>query len=675
VLGLSSTKSSLDAYKPLPAMLTDDRDSDLARLALEPAPGELIDTLFVSALEKTSGRTRLGIVDSIGRRRIAAAVPQLGKLLHTPDAATTAAAARALGAIASPAAFDALQAAADPNAPAVVTAKLAAASRLPAATVLPWLNELQRGAADPVHRTAAFRLSLDLDPSTATMRIADVLRGNDWSMKQVALESLSASRAPDLLPVLTGKLSTWDTPTQIAVIAMLARRGDAAATPTIVTAAAHQNPEIRQAAIQALGYLPGTRETASLLAKIAAAKDSADGKAARESLARLNGPEVSATILAGAERGDATLRAVYLEQLALRNMTEALPLLLKTRIDPEITIRLAALGALGDLAPASEQKALLDWTIAAADSNEQSRALRSLVNVTLRNPNTAERGRPIFAILETAQPPLALRLLPALGRLGGRESADAAARLATRADPKLAEAATTALTRWTDTTALPALATVAEKASIPASRTAAVEGALRYFERNRQPWTPEFTTVISRLLGATQDIDTRKKFIAVLHRANDKAALTLVESLKSDDAIKADVETATDVIRANLAGPPKLRASTPTGIANILDGKTSTRWSAPALGEEWVEVDFKLSRPLARITLDQTGRTAEFPEHYEVYVTDDPQNPGKSVASGAGQRNKTVIEMPAGTRGRYLIVKNTSERKEAPWAICELYVD
>jgi hypothetical protein len=58
-----------------------------------------------------------------------------------------------------------------------------------------------------------------------------------------------------------------------------------------------------------------------------------------------------------------------------------------------------------------------------------------------------------------------------------------------------------------------------------------------------------------------------------------------------------------------------------------------------------------------------------------VFVTDDPKQPGKALVSGAGQRNKTVIDLPSGTRGRYLIVKNTAERKEAPWAICELYVD
>jgi hypothetical protein len=105
------------------------------------------------------------------------------------------------------------------------------------------------------------------------------------------------------------------------------------------------------------------------------------------------------------------------------------------------------------------------------------------------------------------------------------------------------------------------------------------------------------------------------------------------------------------------------------------DGQTSTRWTTPAVGEEWIEVDFKIGRPIVRVTLDQTGRSAEFPEQYEVFVTDDQKQPGEPIVSGKGQPNKTIIDLPAGTRGRYLIVKNVAERKDTPWAICELYVD
>lgn len=672
----ASGKISPESTKVLGALLTDERDSDLARLALEPVPGEAVDALFITALEKATGRVRLGIIDSMGRRRSIGAVAALSKLVKDTDDSTAASAARALGQIGDPTAVAALHAIPEPSPAPIAIAKLNAAAQMPPAAALGLLNELQKSARDPIHRATAFRQSLELEVGSAAGRIATVLAGSDWGMKQVALEALTTSRAPNLVATLAGKLDSWDAPTQHAVIAALARRGDGAATEAIVRATNHQDAEVRSAAIEALGLLPGTRDVTSLLAKIATGANSEDAKTARQALARLNGPDVSPTIAAGAERAEPKLRAVYLEQLALRNMTDALPLLLKCRADPDAGVRLAAAGALGDIASASEQKALLDWTIEATDTTEQTRALRSLVNVTLRNPDVEERGRPIYALIETAQPELALRLLPALGRIGGPASAESAAKLAIKNDAALSEAATQALARWSDNSALSALATVVDRAAQPSARNTALEAILSYFEKNRDSWQPESTTLLARLFATVKETEPRRKLVSLLHRANDTKAIALVETLKSDADLAADVATAAEVIRANLAGPAKYRSSNATGLANLSDGKTSTRWTTPAVGEEWVEVDFKATRPIGKITLDQTGRAAEFPERYEVFVSDAPNPGGAPVTTGTGQRgNKTVIELPAGTRGRYLLIKNVAERKEAPWAICELYVD
>jgi HEAT repeat protein len=671
----SGGKIATDTSKLFATLLVDARDSDLARLALEPVPGDAADTLLVNALEKAPGRTRLGLIDSLSRRRAAAGVAALGKLLKDSDETIAAAAAKALGQIADPQAAAALHAIPEPSRAAVAEAKLAAAARMPPAAALGLLNDLQRSARDPVHRAAAFRQSLDLEVGTSTAKILDALGGGDRLMQQVALESVATSRAPNLVASLAGKLDSWDAYTQSAVIGALARRADPVATSAISIAATHPDALVRSAAIEALGFLPGTRDTATLLARIASESEGDEARAARQSLARLTGPEVATTILAGAEHGDPKLRAVYLEQLAARNMADARPLLLKTRADPDASVRAAAVGALGEIAPASEQKALLDWAIEATDATEQTRALRSVVNVTLRNPDVDQRGRALYALIEPAQPELALRLLPALGRIGGRASAESAAKLALRDDAKVAEAATTALTRWTDDTALDSLATVSEKASQADVRAAALEGLLRYFERNRDGWAPESTTLVARLLGSNQDPDVRKKLVRLLHRAKDTKALALLDTVKSDSALETEIGLAKEVVRANLAGKPRVRASNPMSVSNILDGKTSTRWTTPALGEEWIEVDFNVTRPVLKVMLDQTGRGAEFPEQYEVYLTDTPKDPGKPLATGAGQRNSTVIDLPAGSRGRYLIVKNVAERKDTPWAICELYVE
>ena len=675
ILALGLVKPNAASLRPLGTMLADEQNSDLARFALEPVGGEVVDALFVTALGKTTGRTRLALIDSVARRASGVAVPVLTKLVADSDATTAAAAAKALGAIGTPEALAALQATPEPSPRAVAAAKLAASSRLPAASAMPLLQEIRTAAADPAQRSAALRALLEIDPVNAPATTIAVLGGDDWAMKQVALESLYASRAPGLVVALLAPLASWDAPTQSGVIAVLGRRGEAAATAAIVKAVAHADAEVRGAAITALGTIPGTAETALVLAKSVAGADAAEAKAARVSLARLNGPGVSAAVLSGAEQGEAALRTAFIEQLALRNQTEGLPFLLKLRADPDAAVRAAAATAFGDLAPIADVKTLLDWTLAATDANEQSRALRALVTLTLRNPDGAARGAVVYAAIEKAGPESALRLLPALGRIGGAPSAESAARLALGADAKVAEAALAALTRWSDATALAALATVAEKTTAPAARAAAVEGVIAYFDRTRGAWDEQDTSIVARVLPVSVDPAARGRLLKLLNRAGDSAALALAKGLKDDAAVGAAAREAAEIITANLAGPAKVRVSGGSGAGNIMDGKTSSRWTVPQVGEEWVEIDFKVARPLHRLTLDQTGRTGDFPESYAVHVTDDLANPGPAMATGTGQTGKTVIALPSGTRGRYVIIKNVAERLDGWWAISELFVD
>lgn len=662
------------AHRTLAAFLIDGRDFEVARLALQPVPGAAIDKLFADALPKSTGTVRLGLIDAVGTRRVTAAIGTLQGLLGDKDPAHAAAAARALGEIGTTAALTALR-----NAPPALAAaaRLRAATQLPVAEALVELRNLQQEAQAPASvRLAAFRTALDLDPANAASALVAALRSGDVPRRQVGAEAIASSTAPGLVAALTGSLSSFDAGTQAAVIAGLGRRGDAAAVPAVVAALQHAETGVRSAAVTALGLLPGSAEVAAALASVAAAGSSDESKLARQSLTRLNGPDVSAAIVAAAAKAPTAQRVVYLEQIALRNQTEAIPLLLKTRQDADSAVRTAAVAALGEIAPLSEQKALLDWTLGAADEAEQSRALRSLVNVILRDPATETRGAVLFTALASASSEVAARLVPALARIGGARSAELAADLAVRNDANLADVAVNALTRWPDDTALPALARIAEKAALAPARDNARKGALRYFERNRDAWRPATTEVVAQLLRSTNDNATRKSLLALLHRAADPAALKLAESFKSESALAVVAATAADVVRANQAGRPKLNASGATNnLRNILDGRTNTRWNVPTEGEEWLEIDFHVSRPLHTLTLDQTTRGAEFPERYEVFVTNDLKVPGTAVVSGKGQQNRTVITLPANTRGRYVIVRNVAERKDSQWSVVELYVD
>lgn len=675
VLALGGAKAEASAYKPLAAMLLDERESELARLALDPVREDVIDRMLAEAAGKTTGRTRLGILDTLARHRAAAGVPVAVGLLKDSDPATAAAAARTLGEIADAAAVAALQARPEPTNAALAAAKLAAARHTTRAAALALLRDVEEGGVDPVQRASAFRASLDLQPDTAAQRIDIALGGADWTFKQPALEAIRTSTAANLVPMLTTRLPAWDNATQAAVITALGRRQEASATGTIASAVGSSDPSIRAAAITALGELPGTAETAAQLAGVIAEGEPADGKLARQSLARLNGPAVDATILAGAERGAKEVRPAFIEQIALRNIAAGRPLLARLQRDPDVAARIAAAAALGEIGGEAEAKLLLAWSQAATDADEQSRTLRSVVNIVLREPASEQRGQLVFAAIDQANDATASRLVPALGRIGGKAAAACAARVACRADAKAADAALNTLARWPDAAGVAALAVAAEKSPAPEVVGRAIEEVLKSIERLRSPWQPGDSAMVGRLLQAAKPVTTRQKLALVLGRANDAEALKVLQQARSDATLAVEVAYASEAVQATLAGPPKVKASPAGGANNLMDGKPATRWSAPSLGEESIEVDFRQARGFRQITLDQTARAAEFPEHYEVLVSDDPALPGKVVASGTGQRNRTVISLPAGTRGRCLTIRNTAERRDTPWTVAELIVD
>jgi HEAT repeat protein len=83
----------------LAAMLTGAGTSDMARYALERIPSGAADAALREALPKTRGRTRVGIINSIGNRRDTRAAAALGNLLGDSDEAVAQAAAWALGRI------------------------------------------------------------------------------------------------------------------------------------------------------------------------------------------------------------------------------------------------------------------------------------------------------------------------------------------------------------------------------------------------------------------------------------------------------------------------------------------------------------------------------------------------------------------------------------------------
>ena len=85
----------------------------MARYALERIGGTAVNDALRGALRKARGKAKIGIVNSLGRRGDTKAIRPLSRMITGRDEALAAAAAAALGRIATPAAAKALAAAKD----------------------------------------------------------------------------------------------------------------------------------------------------------------------------------------------------------------------------------------------------------------------------------------------------------------------------------------------------------------------------------------------------------------------------------------------------------------------------------------------------------------------------------------------------------------------------------
>jgi HEAT repeat protein len=332
---------------------------------------------------------------------------------------------------------------------------LLALERVPGPAVEQLIRQAASRADGPTRQALAGCLSRRQPPAPApapatgsiSALVAD-LGGANFAKKELALQQLGQLPAGAVSAAVAAPLASWDAETQRSALILLGRLGHKDAVATAVTATKHTDSSVRLAALNALGRLPGTPAVAQRLIDVAGGTSTEETKAALAALGRLNGPGIDELLLAGARQGAAPARVLCLRALAARYTLEAIPLAYQLGNDSEATVRSAALDLLADIAPITEQAAVLAWTWQQTDEEDLTRAQRALIAITQRAAKPAEGVRVLLAALEQAPPPVQVRQLRLLTRLGDADSLACAKRLAASSNAAVAAAAQTAVDRW-----------------------------------------------------------------------------------------------------------------------------------------------------------------------------------------------------------------------------------
>ena len=329
---------------------------------------------------------------------------------------------------------------------------------------------------------------LAADPAPTASRevfdtVVDLIRSGDADMRPVAMEKVrkglkgeefTRELAETVLPGLTKPED------QTALLAALADRADRAALPGIMALAKGQaDASVRTAAIRGVAALGGADDVPLLMSLLSG--DNASGEAARGALVAIRGTDVSprlVTALADKDR-PAPERVALVGILAERRESATLPALVAAAIDPDATIRAAAMKALGTLGGPAEVPGMVAGLLAAQAGAERNDAERALVLVCTQNRDKEEAAAAFLARFQAADPSAQESLLPTLARVGGPAVMKIVNGLIASPDLAQRKLGLTALSRWPDATVKDQLLDLIGKATDEEERRLLLGGLIR----------------------------------------------------------------------------------------------------------------------------------------------------------------------------------------------------
>lgn len=113
-----------------------------------------------------------------------------------------------------------------------------------------------------------------------------------------------------------------------------------------------------------------------------------------------------------------------------------------------------------------------------------------------------------------------------------------------------------------------------------------------------------------------------------------------------------------------------------TPASNAHDGDVATRWTTGAdqVGGEWLQMDFGKAVTLTKLTLMLGNSADDYPRNYATRFSNSSGNMAAPVlVSGMGAKGvDTVLNFPAGTTGRYLLISQSGKVTGLWWSVAEI---
>jgi HEAT repeat protein len=563
-----------EAVKPLARLLADDElvhmaCSALGRIDSEKATGGLIEYL-----DRVEGDALVTLINTIGLRGDAKAVPFLAEIADQGEPAARAAAISAIGQIGGTAAATKLTAMAktlnDADAKLRKTyfhAALAcaesetAAGRADQADAL--LDAVETMNPPRVIALAAQRSRLLTAGPNASSKLLEMLGGRDAALHQVAATYLRDDAQPATVLAVLAKADQLSAAGHVVAIQTAAAQHNAKAAVHVRDALASKDDAVRIAAIIALADLGTTADLPKLIS--AAAADDDAGAAAAKVLVKFKAAGAESALIDQLEKHDGKGMVALIDALAARGVSAAAPKLLELARADDAAVRHAALRASGQVAELEHVDALVAIVAkpTAADDIRHAEAAARGVFGRVRNPDKC--GKALLKHLPDttkATEPVLVKLMPAAPT---NACLEAVRQRTNVTDDALRDAAIRALIDWPGNAPMADLRRIAESSDSKKYRVLTLRGyidraasakdlavAMKLAERREEKLAvlgkvPHDTGGVDIAAAAMADQSLQREAIDALLRIAEKAepkdVTNLADPLRRAAALTKDAKT------------------------------------------------------------------------------------------------------------------------------------
>ncbi|MGC8887154.1 MAG: HEAT repeat domain-containing protein [Verrucomicrobiia bacterium] len=391
-----------ESIPALSKLLEDPQMHHMARFALEPNPSPLVDEVFRSALGKLQGKLLIGVINSIGVRRDAAATPQLVNLLKSSEPEVAGAAGAALGRIGTPEAAKALK-------KAISSAQGALKEDLVCSAILcgerlyssgknsdaVQLLDFVRNSDIPRHlKMAATRGAILARGDDGLSLLIDQLKSDDDGMFAVGLRVAREFNSPKTTSALIDLYSKIAASSKqnvyrlSALLEAIGDRKDPAVAPLAIKVLTDDRtlPTLQLSAIKVISKI-GDESAVPALLKVAAKGNTDAAKAAYNCLITIGGKDAESAIANAIKIGGDEEKIVAIKIASERNIQSAIPVLLISANSQNKTIRMAAITAVGAIGEQSHLKDMIDILVRSTDKEELNAAESAVSAICDRSTN------------------------------------------------------------------------------------------------------------------------------------------------------------------------------------------------------------------------------------------------------------------------------------------------